>query len=88
MGHLGSSRCLWGFCVWSLFCYLLRGVLSCNLLDGEWRAGCFTLVFFYMSCDCMCSVAVRRGTSGWSAICGGSFLIILTYIVYHMATRV
>ena len=33
--YLVFCHCLCGFCVWSLFCYV---VLSCNHLDGEERA--------------------------------------------------
>ena len=36
--------------------------LFCNHLDEEERAGCFTLIVFLMSCDCLCSVAFPRRT--------------------------
>ena len=39
-----------GVCVWSLFCCsILCVLLLCNHLDGEERAGCFTLTVFLMS---------------------------------------
>ena len=40
-----------------------------NHLDGEERAGCFTLTIFLMSCDSRCSVALPDGAVGWSAVC-------------------
>ena len=40
-----------------------------NPLDGEERAGCFTLFVFLVSCDCYCSVALPHGDVGWSALC-------------------
>ena len=35
-----------------------------NHLDGEERAGCFTLIVFLMSCVCLCSVALPHGAVG------------------------
>ena len=42
----------------------------CNHLDGEERAGCFTLFVFLVSRDCY--VALPHGVSGLSAVsdCG------------------
>ena len=34
---------------------------------GRERAGCFTLIVFHVSCDCLCTVALPRGVVGWSA---------------------
>ena len=39
----------------------------CNQLDGEEKAGCFTLTVYLMSCDNQCSVALPHGAFGWSA---------------------
>ena len=35
-----------------LLCNVLCRLKFCNDLDGDERAGCFTLFFFLMSCDC------------------------------------
>ena len=32
--------------------YVFNAVQFCNHLDGEERAGWFTLIVFFMSCDC------------------------------------
>ena len=60
-------RCLVGFCVWSLFCLALLVVFSGFV--GV-RAACFALVFFLVSCGCLCSVALPCGVVGLSAVCG------------------
>ena len=31
--------------------------------------GCFTLIAFLMSCDCLCSVAHHHGAIGRSTVC-------------------
>ena len=51
-------------------CFVSFKVL--NHLDGEERAGCFTLFVFLVSCDCYCSVALPHGAVDWSAVsdCG------------------
>ena len=54
-----------GFCVWSLLCYALYGVLSSfAIILTRKRAGCFTLqcVIVNMSCDGLCSVTLPHGT--------------------------
>ena len=56
------------YCVWSLFCYSVLYVLVFHL-DGEERAGCFTLIVFLMSCDCQCSMTLPVCAMGWSAVC-------------------
>ena len=43
--------------------------LVCNHLDGEERAGCFTLFVFLVSCDCYCSLALPDDAMGLSTIC-------------------
>ena len=43
--------------------------LFCNHLDGEERAGYFSLPVFLMSCDSQCSVALRHDAVGLSAVC-------------------
>ena len=40
-----------------------------NPLDGKERVGCFILIFFLMSCDCWCSVAIPRRVVGWYVVC-------------------
>ena len=46
---------MFGLCfVWHCLCHLY----FCNHLDGEERAGCFTLLVFLASCECCCSVAL------------------------------
>ena len=45
---------LLAFCFGSLFCYSVLSVLSIfDHLDGEDRAGCFTLIVFLVSCHCL-----------------------------------
>ena len=57
-----------GFCNCSMFCCALLCVtLFCNHLDGEERAGCFTLFVFLVSLDCC--VALPHDTTGLSAVC-------------------
>ena len=62
---------MWGFCVWSLFCYSLFNTHSSfgNHIDEQDRASCFTLILLLMSCDCKCSDALPDGAVGWSAVC-------------------
>ena len=48
-----------GFCNCSMLC--------CALLDGEERAGCFTLNVFLVSRDCC--VALPQDATGLSAVC-------------------
>ena len=56
-----------------LFHILLRSSLCpfklCSHLDGEDRAGCFTLFVFLVSCDCNGSVDILHDAVGWSAVC-------------------
>ena len=64
-----------GFCVISIMLgpgFVILYFVSfwfCNHIDGEDRAGCFTLIVFLMFCDSQCSVAIPNGTMGWSAVC-------------------
>ena len=55
---------LWGFFVRSLVCYAEPSVL-CSF-DKEERTGCFTLIAFLVSCDCMFSMALHR--TSWIGI--------------------
>ena len=52
--HLILNTCtlfmIWGFCVWSFFCYAVLSVLSSSAIILEQRVGCFTLTIFLMSC--------------------------------------
>ena len=60
------------FCVCSLFCCAVLCVLSnfaIILMGKRERAGCLTLFVFLVSFDWFCSVALPRGTVGWSAVC-------------------
>ena len=50
---------LWIVFVLSSFCYHL---------EGEEKAGCFSLFAFLMSYSCYCSVALLRGAMGCSAV--------------------
>ena len=54
---------------------LLFSTLFCNHLDGDERAGCFTLIVFLVSFDYYCSEALPRLAVGWSAVfdCGISW---------------
>ena len=47
----------------------------------EERADGFSLIVYFMSCDCLCSVALPRGSVGWSAVCdcGISWSYSLTF---------
>ena len=56
-------------------CFVIQNfvsILFCNHIDGEARAGCFTLTVFLMSCGSQCSRALPPGAMGWSAVknCG------------------
>ena len=53
-----------GFCNCSMFYCTL---LFCNHLDGEERAGSFSLFVFLVSRDCC--VALPRDAKGLSAVC-------------------
>ena len=45
-----------GFCTYVFVpCFVVHN------LDGEERAGCFTLFIFLVSCECYCSVALSDG---------------------------
>ena len=55
--------------VFVLVCISLCPFYFCNHLDKEERAGCFAFIVFWMSCDCICSVALPHGAVGWSAVC-------------------
>ena len=53
----------------------------CNHLDGEKRAGCFSLFVFLMSHDCC--VRLPHDATGLSAVYDcGNILIILTTVSY------
>ena len=72
-------HCLWGFCVWTLFCYAVLSVcpfLFCNHIDKEKIAFCFALIVFLVH---FCGSSSRcRGL-----VCGvwlRYFLVILTYL--------
>ena len=41
----------------------------CKILAKEERAGCFSLIVFLMSCDCLCSESLPLSVIGWSAVC-------------------
>ena len=40
-----------------------------NHLDEEESVGCFVLIVFLVSCDCLCSVGLPGGADGWSSVC-------------------
>ena len=69
-----------------LFHVLLRSALCVSIfaiyLDGEERAGCFTLFALLVFCDCYmhCSLALPHGVVGWSAVRLLYFPIILTFL--------
>ena len=48
----------------------------------EERAGCFTLIVFLMSCDCLCSLTLPHGAVGWSAVCECG--ISLSYLLHFV----
>ena len=50
-----------------LLCVTVYPFWFCNHLDGEERAGCFTLFVFLVSCDCC--VALPHDATGLSAVC-------------------
>ena len=52
-----------------MLCIALCPFQFCNHLDGEERAGYFTLFDFLVSCDCYCSVALSHGALSWYAVC-------------------
>ena len=43
--------------------------LVCNHLEEEERTGCFAFCVLWMSCYCICSVALPNGAMSWSAVC-------------------
>ena len=67
--------------VFALVCTNLCHLYFCNHLKEEERVGCFAYIVSRMSCYCISSVALTRGTAVWY------FLIILTYYllqIYHV----
>ena len=53
-------------------CFVIQYFVSflfCNHLDGEEKAGCFTLTVFLVTCDSQCFVALPHGAVGSSAVC-------------------
>ena len=48
---------------------LLCALSSFAIILKRKRAGCFAFIVLRMSCYCKCSVAIPRGTMGWSAVC-------------------
>ena len=69
------------FCVWSLFCYAVLGVLSnfAMICIGN-RDGCFDLIVFLLSCDWLFYVALPHDVVGCYALCDYTFL---QFMVYH-----
>ena len=51
------------------FCVSCSMLCCCNHLDGEDRAGCFTLIAFLVSCDCYYPVALPHGAAGRPTLC-------------------
>ena len=49
-------------------CFVMWNLVFFNHFDGEEIAGCYTLIVFLVSCDCLSSVALPRGAVGCSAI--------------------
>ena len=47
-------------------------------IDGEERAGYFTLIVFLVDCDCYCSVALPHGAMGLSAMCDHTHLLFVS----------
>ena len=79
-----------GFCVRSLFVFFIQYLYYfCNHLDGEERAGCFTLTLSLLSCDNQCSVALeKKKTVTWNpwlflsvSSVGLWFVIIITWFL-------
>ena len=64
-------------------CFVIKYFVFCNHLDGEEKAGCFTLSVFLVSCDSKCSVALPHGVMGYSAVCdcGISIYIHLQFVL-------
>ena len=65
------SHCLWGFCVYSLFCYSVLCVRQV-LQSSCWGRVIWLLCLNCLPCVLFCSVALPRGSVGWSAVfdCG------------------
>ena len=53
----------------------------CNHLDGDWRAYCFTLTAFLISCRSQCSVTLPCIAVGWSA-CVNEVFPDQTYLLF------
>ena len=52
-------------------CFVIQYImsfLSCNHIDGDQKAGCFTLVVVLVSVDCKYSVALPHDAMGWPAV--------------------
>ena len=52
-----------------LFSTLCPSGFALIYLDGEERAGCFTLTVFLIFCDSKCSVTLPHDAMDWSAVC-------------------
>ena len=53
--------------VFALACILF--FLICNHLDEEENTSYFAFIVFWMSCFCICSVALTDVAVAWSAVC-------------------
>ena len=59
-----------GILCWAFLCYgPWCPFLFCNHLVGEERAGYFVLAVLLMSCGCLRSLSLPRGSAGWSVVC-------------------
>ena len=56
--------------VFVLSCIILCPFLFCNHLEEEEKVGCFAIIVLRMYCYYGCSVALPRGATGWTAVCG------------------
>ena len=73
MSDMEIHQTFW-FCVVVVFCcfFIFSNECPfsfCNHLDGEEKAGCFTLIVLLMYCGCWCSVALPGGVVGWFVVC-------------------
>ena len=73
----------------SKFVKFLVSFLFCNHLPEEERPGCFTLIVFLLSYDCLSSVSFPHGAVGWSIVsnCGIScrHIHLFFFFVFFLA---
>ena len=73
-----SGVICWFLALWPYFCN--------HFAEGE-RTGFFTFIVFLLSCDCLCTVALPRGATDWSAVCDYAIRMNLFLTQYLRGSR-